>query len=353
MAYQRYEGLDVLRVISSFGVVFLHVYVSAGALNSLESFSKFRDFALPLMVMTSFFVLTISLMRKPETDFESYFIKRLHRLWIPFVIWTFIYSLIVAFLFPIMFGAERFGELPSPIIFLTGYRHLWYLQFIFIGSLLCFPLIYWLKRGKYSSRVKLSLFCFCATFLYGILFYTFLKNYTDWDNFNPDVDLNVRLFVSQTSNYILYVPVAIGFGLMSGHISNLFARPVFRFISLVLVLITMTVHVGTSNIPLTREIYGIAVFAAALQPWKKIPFSLWQKLASYSYGVYILHFLPAQLLWEFVMHRNLELSGAAILCIALIIYFLSLITAVLLRKILPFDWFIPLVGVGSAKQTAS
>jgi peptidoglycan/LPS O-acetylase OafA/YrhL len=346
----RYNGLDLLRVFSSFGVVFLHVYVSSGSPGSLDWFSKFRDFALPLMVMSSFFVLTISLRRKPEINFRNYFKRRLQRLWLPLVIWTFIYSLIVAYFVPVLVGAEGYGELPSAIVLFTGYRHLWFLQFIFVGSLLCYPLVYWFTEERSTPQIKLSLFCFCITFLYGFLFYSFLKNFTDWDSFSAEADINLRLFVSQVSNYILYIPLAVGIGLMSGRINDLFAQTRFRFVSLVLVLITMIIHVCSSGIPLTREIYSIAVFLAALQPWGQIPFKFWQTLASYSYGIYILHFLPAQILWVFVVYKNLELDGAQILGITVITYFASFAMAVLLRKLFSADWFLPLVAISAENR---
>jgi peptidoglycan/LPS O-acetylase OafA/YrhL len=182
------------------------------------------------------------------------------------------------------------------------------------------------------------------------LFYTFIKTHTDWESFSPEIDLNLRLFVSQASNYILYVPIAVGIGLMSRKINDLFTHNSFRFISLLIVLIAMIVHVSNSDIPLTREIYGVAVFLAALQPWRKIPFNFWQTLASYSYGIYILHFLPAQILWLFVVYKNLELSGAEVLGITVITYFGSFGAAVLLRKLFPAEWFLPLVSVGAGKQ---
>ena len=349
MNYRRYEGLDSLRVLSSFGIVFLHVYVSAGYPSSLDSFLKFRDFALPVMVMLSFFVLTLSLMRKPDVDFGHFSVGRLKRLWIPLIIWTFIYSLLTMFVIPFLFGWESFGDLPSPAVFFTGYRHLWFLQFIFIGSLFCYPLVYWLIGERNLPQIKLSLLCFCATFLYGFLFYLFLKDYTDWDNFSSETDISLKIFVSQAGNYILYIPLAIGTALLSDKINDLFARTAFRAASVVLVLIAMAIHITTSDVLLTREIYGVAVFLAALQPWGKIPFSVWHTLASYSYGIYILHFFLAQLLWVFVAYKNLELSGAAVLTITVVIYFASFAAAILIRKLFPVDYFLPLVPVVSAQ----
>ena len=341
----RYEGLDALRVVASFGIVFLHVYVAAGFPNSLWLFLKFRDFALPVMVMSSFFVLTVSLTRKPDGDFESFFSHRLKRLWIPLFIWTFVYSLSEAYLFPWLLSAETFGWLP-PTVFFTGYRHLWFLQFIFVGSLIIYPLIKRMTDGESRARIKLPIFCFGLSILYGFLSHSFLQNYTDWDNLSPEFDMSLRIFVSQAGNYIFYIPVAVGLALGCGKINELFARARFRRLSLAVVLITMLLHVGTNGIPLTREIYGIAVFLAALQPWRKISFSGWQTLASYSYGIYILHFFPAQILWLVVAAKNLDLDGATVLGVSVVIYFVSFAAAVLIRKLFPAHWLIiPMVAV--------
>ena len=341
----RYEGLDALRVVASFGVVFLHVYVAAGFPDSLWLFLKFRDFALPVMVMSSFFVMTVSLTGKPDGDFENFFSRRLKRLWIPLFVWTFVYSLSEAYLFPWLLGAETFGGLPPAAVFFTGYRHLWFLQFIFVGSLIIYPLITRMTDGESWAQIKLPIFCFGLSIIYGFLFHSFLQNYTDWDNLSPESDMSLRIFVSQAGNYIFYIPVAVGLALASGKINELFARARVRRLSLALVSITMLLHVGTNGIPFTREIYGIAVFLAALQPWGKIPFSGWQTLASYSYGIYILHFLPVQILWLVVAGKNIDLDGATVFGITVIVYFASFGAAVLIRKLFPADWLIPLVAV--------
>ncbi len=350
MTFTRYEGLDGLRVAASFGIVFLHVTVAAGSPNALELFLKFRDSALPLMVMASFFLLTVSLTRKPDGGFAGFFSRRLKRLWLPLVVWSFVYSLTEAFVIPVLFGFAPAGEMPSPIVFFTGYRHLWFLQFIFVGSLVIYPFICWLNGERKPARAKLSFFCFCLTFFYGFLFYSFLKNYTGWDSFSPETDGNLKLFISQAGNYILYIPIAVGCGLMRERISDLFARAAFRRLSLVFVLIAMAIHVGTNIIPFTREIYGVAVFLAALQPWRKISSATPQTLAAYSYGIYILHFLPAQILWMFVAYRNFEPDGAAVFAIAAVVYFASFAAAVLIRKSFPADWLLPLVRVNREQK---
>ena len=350
MTFPRYQGLDAIRVVASFGVVFLHIFVAAGSPPALERLMKFRDFALPFLVMSAFFLLTVSLARKPEFVFRDFFRRRVRRLWIPLAIWTFVYSLLAAYFFPAMLGAETSGAMPDPIVFLTGYRHLWFLQFVFLGSLIIYPLVSRLieKREQFSTR--LSVLCFGAAILYGISFWLFLKNHTDWDSFSPESDISLRIFVSQAGSYVLYIPVAVGLGLIADKINRLFERAVFRRLWLAFVLTTMILHVAANNVLWTREIYGVAVFIAALQPWGKISFDWWRLLAAYSYPIYILHFIGAQLLWIWVFNKNLELGGAAVLSIAAIVYFASFAAAVSIRKLFPADWLMPLVAVGAEQN---
>ena len=345
----RYEGLDIFRAVASFGVVLLHVHVSVGHPESLSWLIKLRDFALPLMVMSSFFLLTISLTRKPQTDFQQFFNKRLKRLWIPFIVWTIIYCMIWAFFVPAILGNEGFGSFPSLSVFLTGYMHLWFLQFIFAGSLLVYPLLCYGAENKHLSRLKISVFCFLSTLIYAVLFHSLLKNYTDWEYSNPDLDANLRLFISQVSAYILYVPIGIGIGLAADKINKIFSFPFYRILSAAIVILTAFAHTTAYEIQFSRELYGISVFLFAIQPWKKLPLNFVYTLAAYSYGIYILHFGMAQGLSLLAHYQVVELSEIGIIAASVIIYAFSFAAAFILRKLTPWNYFLPLVPVNSAK----
>jgi peptidoglycan/LPS O-acetylase OafA/YrhL len=338
---KAYEGLDTMRVVSSFGVVFLHVCSATGLPGSLEWMMKFRDFALPVMVMSSFYVLTVSLVRKPDKDFERFFSRRFTRLWIPLFIWTLFYTIFTIFLIPFLSGLEPSVESFSPVVFFSGYRHLWYLQFIFIGSLAVYPVLSRISGIPQYSRGKIFLFCICGTFFYWILFRSLLEN-PIWPPFDSESDINLQIFAAQASRYLLYIPAAVGLGLMRDKIDGLFRNAFYRKLSLVLTVIAMLLHTaGSTAVPATQEIYGIAVFLAALQPWKKVAFDFWHKLIDHSYGIYILHFFPVHLLWLVTAYYNLELNAAAICFSTLIVFILSFSATAFIRKIFPADWLLP------------
>ncbi|HEY0658835.1 MAG TPA: acyltransferase [Pyrinomonadaceae bacterium] len=351
---QRYEGLDAFRGFAAFGVVWLHTFTSgsSGAENQVGfgsgsvAWLKLRDFSLPLIVMSSFFVLTISLLRKPESKFSSFFTTRFKRLWIPLFIWTSVYCLMWLFVMPLVLGLNSFAERPSIDVFISGYRHLWFLQFIFLGSLIVYPVLCWLRNKSEPERIKISILFFLAAAIYAIVFKLLIQpiNLHNLFPFKPSQSL--IMFIVQSSKYTFFILIAVGLGLLSNKINNLYKQNVFRICSLIAVLFSLILHLTLDHIALTAAIYGIAVFIAALQPWERISFRLVHISAAYSYGIYILHFFLCEALEVLVIRGKHELDSAAVFSISILFYVMSFGAAVLLRKIIPKDWFIPLVPVG-------
>lgn len=164
------------------------------------------------------------------------------------------------------------------------------------------------------------------------------------------MDINLQIFIDQTSRYLFYIPLGIGLGLLCKHINSIFENAFFRKISLVLVIIGILLHTKFF-VPFSQEIYGLAVFLAALQPWKKIPSDLWKKFVAHSYGIYILHFFLVQLLWLFTVNFSFEINAAKMVFAALIIYLLSFSCAVLITKFFPFEWLLPLIKIKRVKYS--
>lgn len=224
--------------------------------------------------------------------------------------------------------------------------HLWFLQFIFLGSLIVYPVLYWLKSKSEPERIKLSILFFLGAGIYAIVLKLLIQTVIQQSLLLFKHGPSLAVFATQASKYAFFIPVAIGLGLLSNKINNLYKQNVFRIYSLIAVLLSLIVHLTVEYNALTAPIYGIAVFIAALQPWKRIPLNLVYISASYSYGIYILHYLLCELLEILVMKGESELSNSALFSISLLFYVLSFAVAVLLRKIIPVDWFIPLVPVG-------
>jgi peptidoglycan/LPS O-acetylase OafA/YrhL len=349
MNFSRYKGLDAVRVLCSFGVVFLHVYVAAGSPASLDLLIKLRDFALPVMVLTSFFLLSKSLMRRRESGASSFFSRRVERLWLPLIVWTFFYCSALTFIFPLLLGSATRPEFPTPLVFLTGYRHLWYLQFAFIASAIVYLLFTAVAKLR-ISETKLAAGCFAASVVYGILYYALVKDFAVWDKYESEFDNGFRIFISQASYYVVYVPAAVGFALIADKLKEWSARPAARRFLFGIVLVAAAAHVGTNEFVKTREIYSLVVFLLALQPWAHIPFGFVTTLAKYSYGIYILHFLPAQMVEIFLGWSYFEPNAANVLGLTIIIYLISFGAAFLIRKLFHAAWLLPLAGGGAVEE---
>jgi peptidoglycan/LPS O-acetylase OafA/YrhL len=348
---QRYEGLDAFRGFAAFGVVWLHTVIWGtanldGPSRQAITWLKLRDFSLPLIVMSSFFVLTISILRKPESKFSGFFTTRFKRLWIPLFIWTSVYCLVYAFVMPQYFESTSLVQTPTVGVFIGGYMHLWFLQFIFLGSLIVYPVLCWLRNKSEPERTKIAFSFFLAAGVYAIIFKLFIQtiNLQNLLQFKPGQSLIA--FIGQSTKYFFFIPIAVGLGLLSDKINNLFKQNIFRICSLIAVLFSLILHLTLGLIAVTAPMYGIAVFIAALQPWKRIPFRLVYISAAYSYGIYILHFFLCVALHVLVIRGNHEFDSAALFSISVLFYVMSFGAAVLLRKMIPVDWFIPLVPVG-------
>jgi peptidoglycan/LPS O-acetylase OafA/YrhL len=350
---QRYEGLDAFRGFAAFGVVWLHTFLAGtvGVTNpvSLSSESnvwlKLRDFSLPLIVMSSFFVLTISLLKKPESKFSSFFTTRFKRLWLPLFIWTSVYCIMWTFVLPVFAGLNSFGQMPSVDVFFSGYGHLWFLQFIFLGSLIVYPVLCWLRSKSEPERIKTAILFFLAAGIYAIVFKLLIQAVIQQSLLLFNHGPHLVIFATQASKYVFFIPVAVGLALLSNKIDNLYKQNIFRVCSLIAVLFCLIFHLTLERNALTAPMYGVAVFIAALQPWKRIPFRLIYISAAYSYGIYIFHYLLCDVLHILVLKGGNRLDGTAIFSISILFYVMSFGVAVLLRKIIPMDWFVPLVPV--------
>jgi peptidoglycan/LPS O-acetylase OafA/YrhL len=134
-------------------------------------------------------------------------------------------------------------------------------------------------------------------------------------------------------------------GLVSDRLEKLFRYGYIRRLSLLAAVITMALYLGNLPFAAAREIYGAAVFVAALQPWKKIPCRVFRKFVAYSYSIYILHFFGVQMLGILIACHNREAGGVLVIFFSLVIYAASFLAAALIRKLFPFDWMLPLVRV--------
>jgi peptidoglycan/LPS O-acetylase OafA/YrhL len=317
----------------------------SGSIPSLNLLVKVSG-SFPIIIMSSFFVLAISFERKPERSFRQFFTKRFQRIWVPFFIWTMLYLLFGEILIPIAKGARAISW-PSATLLVSGYRHLWFLQFIFVGSILAAPLFSHFARRR-SSRRLFAVLCFVAALLYELALKQFLlRNFVPaWPSRG---DMNWLIFTMQTVDFLVYAPAGIGIALLADEINALHKRRAFRVITILFASAALLVHLMSAPNPFTRVIYSLALFIALLRPLRRLSLKSVRFIAKYTYAIYILHLGVVGIVAWVLYVAHVELNTKVILVSSMFAFVLSLFVAVLLRSLFPWDWFLPLIPVSGEK----
>jgi surface polysaccharide O-acyltransferase-like enzyme len=345
----RYDGLDLFRPLSIFGVVLIH-FSLAYDLKSYPAFNlaiRLRDCAFPVIVLTSFFVMTRSLLANPGRTFAQFASNRFVRLAVPCAIWSTLYWLMWE-----VAGALVRGERPSwppPTLWLTGYAHLWFLPFLFFGALLAFPLVRSVARlpgiHDRSFGLRVAAVFGAAGAAYWVWGRPFLTSQTAFIWLGQG-DLSTRVAIGQSIIFAKYTVLGIATAFMADGIGTLYARPGFRAATLLFAAAACVVHVTAAVPQISRAIYSMAVFIVLLRPLPPGRLEWLRPAARYSYPIYIVHpAVTAAVLFAFDWWW-IGPSVSGLLTGSVIVFALSGAAAALLRMLVPADWFLPLVPVG-------
>ncbi len=333
----RYVGLDLFRPVAAYGLVLYHFYLMGGSHPSLQWLARLRDCTFSFFVISHFFVLTISF-RNRERRFRGFFLRRFHRVWIPCIVWTVLYACVWEVFAPLLRGEPIKGYTILPMLF-YGYSHLWFLQFIFIVSLLLFPLLLFLTRNK-QFHWQFSLLCLTAGFL--LFFLRPLLIYYINSEWLPQVVRIFRGFIEATVNHFPYVLLAIGIGLVADEIMALYRCRLFRTLTLIACAACMCIHVAIPTIKFSKEAYSLAVFVALLRPIAKFRFDRIRTIAEHSYAIYILHMWILLAAVSFLYRAGIGKTAGIVVTGSIVAFGLSILSSVLLRRLFPWDWLVPL-----------
>lgn len=315
---------------------------------SLALLIRFLDCAFPFVILASFFVLSLSVLNNAERGFLNFFIARFKRIWIPFFIWTIIYWSISNVLLPLKDGEAIVH--PPVTLFISGYIHLWFLQFIFLGSIILYPLLRFIARQK-QHKHWIVLNCFLVSLIYIIWIRPFAENLINF-GWMAHADLSFRIFAGQVNNYIFYIPPAIGIALYVDEINSLYKRRAFRVLALFIVVIVMAIHLMTGSLRFTKGFYSLAVFIALLQPLPAMLVNFLRPIARYTYPIYILHFFVAGIVAQVFYKADVNFIVTNYLCLigSGVVFFISLFISLVMRKLFPRDWFLPLIPISRQQQ---
>lgn len=135
---QQYLNIEVLRVISSIGIVYFHVMPKD------NPHTRYGYIGLIIFLLIS---NTLPFLKKEKSlPFPEYAGKKAQRILLPFVVWSLFYLLISIY----MSGVdEAFNTLSVASIFSGTFYHLWYLPYIYCTLIL----IYLIRKNSWTNRI--------------------------------------------------------------------------------------------------------------------------------------------------------------------------------------------------------
>jgi len=343
----RYEGLDLLRGISVFSVAVLHVHVLSGG-GPRDAVLLVRDFAFPILLMGSFFVLAVSFDRRPLRPFGELVRARIVRLLVPSVVWSYLYWIGWWMVRPWLKGES--GVFPPWSLVLTAYLHLWFLHLVFAMTVAFAPVLGWVARGRWPRWPVFGVCLAAAIGSLGWLQPLLLEMTSVLDAPARSVVAypapDWLTCVDRIAPFLAYAPLGLAIGLARGAIDRWYRTAAFRVGTIVAALAALAVHLSPANVPFSREIYSLAVFIAVLRPVPPRPLTMVRYLSRWSFVVYILHFAFAVVLTAAYAWADVAPSALASFGGGVIVFAMALAAGAALRRVLPFDWLLPLVPVG-------
>lgn len=138
------EGIELLRVLAAYGVVFIHgISGIPRSLYSLGFYHLFSSFCVPLFLTLSFYLTLKSLTAKPVSN-KRFLTDRFKRIGLPFLSWSLVYISLrfvkSTFINP---GDDSFAKIISdPMGILSGSAgvQLYFLPMLFVGLAFSLPL---------------------------------------------------------------------------------------------------------------------------------------------------------------------------------------------------------------------
>lgn len=333
----RYEGFDSFRGVAAFGVILLHFHFMRDTGEPLAWLMRLRDCALPFLVLCSFFLLARAAWAKPKKEFRRFAYLRFKYIGLPFYTWTLIYYVVWDAIRPLTKGAAI--TRPDAALLIGGYVHLWYLQVLFFGSLMLYPLLCLASRLK---RWQTG-----GAFLAGGLCHAVWLEPALREKINAvwlESHSKLHTLIAGANTCLTYILLAVVIALYAEKITRAYKYRAVRVASLGVVLAAALAH-ATAGTEFFRVVYSVSLFLALLQPVPAGLVRLLRPLSKYSYPIYILHFGIAYAVSGAFSRAHVATSAASVLAGSVVIYGVSLLCAVLIRAVFPNDWFLPVVSV--------
>jgi len=290
----RNQTLDAARGLACIGVIWVHTVIDSPDLARSASLTRFGT---PFFVLAAIFFLLTGLSTKASAGWAAYALQRFNRLYIPFLVWSVVYLLLRTGKRSLITG-EGLVKLDSSRLLLGTARHLWFLPFILMACVACYPLRYLLPRLR-LGRILLAI-GFAAV---GVIVARIRC---------PDIH-SVEPYIGKWyMNAWMFVPgICWGIALAAIHplLPGKFTRTPLIALLGGAILIGATIwlwfgsqvpFVDTRSVPsLPRNLAGLGLLLIALYPWNAPVLAPLAAFGRTTYGIYLVHLLfvdPLQLL---------------------------------------------------------
>lgn len=334
-----------------FAVILIHVVLMFGE-ETTTWYIRIRDFAFPVIVLSSFYLLTQSVWKR-KTSFRRGVRLRIERLLVPAVIWSLIYWIgwnpMVALLTDRPLTAP---PMPTLQLLVGGFMHLWYLMFLCYGSIAILGLMRAAQRVGQERWLGHAWLWLLVAIVYQVWVRDPLLNVVA-----PMGELgSPSWFVFKRQSLILvsYIPVGVALGLLAGRITRAGQARIVRYGAAAVAVVLAGLHTVGVDWQYARDCFSLAVFLAFLMPWNVRGIQWWAPPASESYAIYILHYGVAQVLVFVAQRFEVEARLITIGATSIAVYVACFLMARAARRVPMFNWLLPRVPVeGALDQTRS
>ena len=344
---KREEYIDYLRVFAAFAVIVLHVAAKCwytSDVNSLEwqtfnAYDSIVRWGVPIFTMISG-----ALFLKRDIPIKKIYSKYVLRLFIAFIVWSAIYTVLMAL--TISSKGISFNFDNSISAFLGGHYHMWYLLMI-MGLYMCIPILKKIVEDKNIMKYFLILsfvFGFVIPWCVNLMndFITHQKVLHAINTLNNDVS---NMGLSLVLGYSFYF--VLGYYISTVEIKKE-KRRIIYILSIIGFLLTIFLdsyislrtnepsanYYGNFSINVFLETLGIFVLFRYHKFNNKKLNKIALKLSTYSFGVYLVHALIVDKLSIRLNINGLSFfSPVSVLAISLLVGVISLILSVILNHI--------------------
>lgn len=335
---QRDYNMDLLRIFASFLVILIHVCAHNfynTPINSIEwlsydMYDSMARSAVPIFLMISgvFF-----LNEKTQVNLKKLYTKKIFKLVVVFIIWSFIYAVFCTF-------TKRIDSSIFLSSFITGHFHLWFIPAI-IGIYIISPFIYRFIKNSDEKIFKYFLIIFISSSLLKTISYLQFLPYYEY------ITLFLKLFpIDIICNYYSYF--ILGYFLYNYNVSKKFTKSIYilSIISIFLCFLgcyILSRYLGYNNADFMKEfsIFSVIESIGIFLFFKNYNFAgkeVFGKritdISNCTLGIYVIHMLIMYLLFDYNLIQIRSFNTIlSVPIISILIFVISLVIVYLFKKI--------------------